>query len=304
MLRGIFLIVWILLLAASLVPARAQGGVEAWTEGDFRGERVVLLQDLADLSSHPVLAKGLGSVDVPGGCTVVLFANPGFTGATAVLTGKNARVEPPGHEGRVGSILVHWHTAGVESPSPMLRNDGIILFSEADYRGTSEIFEEDDSNLANNTITGTGVKSVRVPSGYRVTLFEKKRFRGEFAVLAEDRTRADLADLGLKSLGSLMVSWMDTSVPEAQRRRVLLYEDKHFEGKEEAFFTDDPDLRDNAIGSNRASSIRIPEGCTVLLYGERYYRGIAVELSASLGDLRNSVVGDDQVSSIRIMWDR
>ena len=80
---------------------------------------------------------------------------------------------------------------------------------------------------------------------------------------------------------------------------VTLYELSGLRGENETFYADDPDLGDNRLGRNRASSVRVPDGCTVTLYDRVGYGGSFVTLSRDVLNLTGTKVGSNDVSSLK-----
>jgi len=83
---------------------------------------------------------------------------------------------------------------------------------------------------------------------------------------------------------------------------VTLYADAGFRGKTEVLSNSDPDLRDNAIGNDQVSSIRVPAGYVVTLYSDVNYGGRWVVLRGDESNLSRAALGlgNDELSSIRI----
>jgi|GEM_PF-1267827 len=71
--------------------------------------------------------------------------------------------------------------------------------------------------------------------------------------------------------------WGKTARPKPTG--VILYENENFSGRGEFFPTQDPDLSNNLIGANSASSLRIVGSGTVDLYRNTNYRGERLELT-------------------------
>ncbi len=84
---------------------------------------------------------------------------------------------------------------------------------------------------------------------------------------------------------------------------VTLYADKDFTGGSERFQAADPDLSDNPIGNDSASSVRVASGCQVRLFEDADYGGRELKLNASVESLRGLPVGNDAVSSLKIVCD-
>ncbi|MEM6457042.1 MAG: beta/gamma crystallin-related protein [Acidobacteriota bacterium] len=82
---------------------------------------------------------------------------------------------------------------------------------------------------------------------------------------------------------------------------VTLHRDLDFTGRAEGFGGDDADLRNNPIGDDSATSVRVRRGCRVRLYAHPDYRGAYVELRRDAPDLRRlEPVLNDRVSSLRV----
>jgi len=81
---------------------------------------------------------------------------------------------------------------------------------------------------------------------------------------------------------------------------VTLYADEGFRGRSEVLIESDPDLRDNAVGNDSVTSIKVPRGAKVTLYSDVNYRGRSIELQGDESNLGRTALGNDALSSIRI----
>ena len=81
---------------------------------------------------------------------------------------------------------------------------------------------------------------------------------------------------------------------------VTLFEDAGFQGRAETFYQNDPYLKDDRLGQDRASSVRVAPGCAVTLYRDVDYRGRSVTLYEDVADLGRTEVGNDSVSSLEV----
>lgn len=81
---------------------------------------------------------------------------------------------------------------------------------------------------------------------------------------------------------------------------VQLCQHINYRGLCETFSGDDPDLRDNNIGNDSASSLRVPSGQIVALYGDVNYTGRCQGFNSDTPSLLGSYIGNDSASSIRI----
>lgn len=81
---------------------------------------------------------------------------------------------------------------------------------------------------------------------------------------------------------------------------VILFEHDNYNGAQEIFMADDPDLRNNVIGNDKASSIKVPAGCVATLYEHINYQGKSETFGANDNWLGDNTIGNDNVSSIKI----
>lgn len=88
----------------------------------------------------------------------------------------------------------------------------------------------------------------------------------------------------------------DSSAPAG----ITLYSDKGFIGGAESFLDSDANLKDNQIGNDAASSVRVAPGCVAVLYADANFAGKSVQVSQDLLSLRDSAIGNDSVSSIMV----
>jgi subtilase family serine protease len=81
---------------------------------------------------------------------------------------------------------------------------------------------------------------------------------------------------------------------------VILFEHDNYNGAQEIFMADDPDLRNNVIGNDKASSIKVPAGCVATLYEHINYQGKSETFGANDNWLGDNTIGNDNVSSIKV----
>lgn len=132
----------------------------------------------------------------------------------------------------------------------------------------------------------------------------------DLADLAALRFTPDKRALGLTAVLALALSSApglagldlqgDSGEKAVKRCGVKLFEHASFRGRGQVFYSDDPDLRDNGIGDNQASSAEVLPGSTVTLYGRPNYRGQRTVLYVDEADLGTREVGNDRVSSLQV----
>ena len=154
------------------------------------------------------LAAGADTIRLKNGRTikgeVVRFGNGEFVVRLASTD------THPGHQDRM--ILLVGVVESIEfdtmTSEPPPKKEGVTLFGDVDYRGTSEVFYESDPNLRDNRIGNDRASSIRVPRGYVVTLYEHADFQGRSVVLRNDEAKLGGTPLGNDAVSSLRVEWV------------------------------------------------------------------------------------------------
>lgn len=185
-----------------LTAAFAGGsGITLYEDPGFSGASRIIERDIDDLAANQPFADTIGSIQIPRGWWVVLFEAPHFRGKSVVLD----QSEPGlgayrlGFE-RPGSLRVVWD----QSYAPDLpggRDQGVTLFSETNYQGDYEIFSDSISDLKGSFLGNDRASSVWVPSGYSVTLYQHKNYKGRSLTLTRGAP-----DLGLTPIDEFQVS--------------------------------------------------------------------------------------------------
>jgi len=137
--------------------------------------------------------------------------------------------------------------------------------------------------------------------GDGVYLYDGKQYTGRCIRLTEDEH-----DLSIDSFNNIV-----SSLRVVGNWTATLFVNQNYGGDASTFIDDDPDLSNNRVGDNNASSARIRPGdqpsehsCNgadgVYLYEHPNYQGRCLKLTGDAGDLR--VYGfDDIVSSVHLV---
>jgi len=123
-----------------------------------------------------------------------------------------------------------------------------------------------------------------------------------FVAVAPEGDFKDYNSAFEKMLDSARFPGTDPGTDPGTGPGVTLYTDEGFRGKSEVVSHSDPDLRDNAIGNDQVTAIRVPAGYVVTLYSDVNYGGGSVVLREDESDLSRTALGNDELSSIRIEW--
>ncbi len=202
----------------------------------------------------------------------------------------------------------HGHGAGSgpygkPNTRPSSRRGRAVLFRDAGYRGRDERFPAGDyPDLRDTAIGNDAVSSLEVRRGCRVRLYQDTEFRGDYEEI--DYNVPDLRGtrIGNDRASSMQVRCGGNWSWDGYQRRggVILFSDADFEGYDERFEFDVPDLRETQIGSDTASSIAVDRGCRVRLFEDVGFRGRSVELTRDEAYLGQTRIGNDRVSSLKV----
>ena len=197
--------------------------------------------------------------------------------------------------------------AGLTPPAFADHQGGVTLYADVEFRGANQTFYDDVPSLQSSAFGNDRVSSVRVEAGCTVTLFSDSGYRGRSFTLTHDAYTLRNTPVGNDAVSSLRIDCrrgFGDAVDWGQRRGVALYSNAGFGGRREVFFEDDSDLRNNRIGNDAVSSVRVAPGCRVTLYSNAGYRGRSVTLTDDVDRLNRTALGNDAVSSLRVDCER
>jgi hypothetical protein len=241
----------------------------------------------------------LSSIKIPKGMKVTLYEHGGFKGRTLVLT-KDTRAaffvsnkfndlassimvekepEPIPAAPVVAPIIIVMPSKPASTPAPVVVEEKIIeptapVIYEGDFTGKSFYLEagrysNDQMNIANDQLS-----SVKVPVGFRVTLFEHDAFEGRSLVLSRDARAGYLADQNFNNITS---SILVEVIPV-----VTIYEGD-YSGASHKVEPGKYDLAELGIKNDQLSSVRVPKGLRVTLYDNAGFSGRKLELTGDSG---------------------
>lgn len=168
----------------------------------------------------------------------------------------------------------------------------VLLFSAAISAQGNQVVIYNDVNFqgANMTLTGNwnggsgfdrNIKSVRVPPGFRVTMYEQKNYKGtSTGVITEDWNPGHGAHW-FGRIRSIRVEGAYTSPPTSGDFPVI-YAQANFQGPAEAIENGYPGRPDWEGQPHRIRSIRVPAGWKLTLYTERNYRGTETTITSNI----------------------
>jgi hypothetical protein len=181
-------------------------------------------------------------------------------------------------------------------------SDGVTLYADANFEGTSETFRENVSFLGDTKIGNDSVSSVRVTPGCTVRFFDDIDFRGNSA-----KIEGDVAFLGDTSIGNDRASSIEVDCgdegPKAgpgETDGVTLYHDANFEGGSVTLYDDVSYLGDIEINNDSVSSMRVGKGCEARLFQDAEFQGDSFVFTKDVPYLGDTPIGNDNASSIEV----
>ncbi len=130
--------------------------------------------DTGDLASLGIPNDKISSVKITSGLKVTLYENIGFGGQSKTITGDTSSL--PDFNDKTSSIVIEAASAPV-------------FYSDANFAGKSITLSEGSYNmndLESRGLSNDTLSSVRVPFGYKVTLFNDIDYGGNAVVLLAD----------------------------------------------------------------------------------------------------------------------
>lgn len=195
----------------------------------------------------------ISSLKVPSGFKVTLYENDDFKGDSIDYQSDSNNLGADWND-KTSSIIVE--------PAPSITSQA-QFFPQDNFQGTPADFGVGryDKPWLERTVGNDKICSVKVPSGLKVTLFEKDGFSGKIQVCDRD-TESLNKDLKGKA-SSLVVEIKDSSGLET-----TLYEDENYSGKKISLGIGryNRSTLDNTVGNDKISSLQIPAGLKVTLY--------------------------------------
>jgi Beta/Gamma crystallin len=187
---------------------------------------------------------------------------------------------------------------------------GVTLYSDADFRGTGELFVGDIADLRRSRIGSDRASSVKVDRGCRAILYADVDFRGASMEVTYDRPSFSGTALGNDSASSMRVDCERIQEPPPAQpdpnfggpdySGVTLFWRDEFQGRSQFFHEDVPNLGMTDFGHDQASSILVDPGCRATLYEHINYTGESAVVTKTILHLKNTPVGDNKVSSLRV----
>lgn len=164
----------------------------------------------------------------------------------------------------------------------------VLLYADTVYTGSSQALYPGDYDLSSLKIGNDELSSLRIPSGWTVTLYQNSGFGGSSVTLTSDTV--DLSSVSFNdAASSIKVTGPSASFP-------VIYKDGNYSGSSQTLRPGVYSAGDLTIGNDELSSITVPSGWSVTLYTDNNFGGTAVTYTSN-----SSLVSiNDKTSSIKV----
>lgn len=168
----------------------------------------------------------------------------------------------------------------------------VLIYKDVYYQGSVQALYPGKYNIGDLTIGNDTLSSLRIPSGWTVTLYADANYSGARTAMAGDV--GDLIDYGFNDqTSSIVVAGTSDLAP-------VIYEGVDYSGTSQTLHPGLYNLGDLTIGNDALSSLQIPSGWSVTLYADANFGGST--LSSMAGSVPSLVPygWNDRASSIRV----
>jgi hypothetical protein len=265
--------------------------------------------DLGDVGND-----NLSSIKVPNGMKVTLYEHGGFKGRSISFTSdaRSAMLKSKKFNDLTSSILVE---ESIVDPKPAEKEKPVVapvvktttstpvvdpvigeptepIIYQGDFSGPSKSlspgrYGKDKLGIANNELS-----SIKVPKGFRVTLYDGDAFEGKSLVLTADAPASFFVDSDFNNLTSSV--WVE-ALP-----MVTVYEGD-YGGVSARLLPGRYKGHDFVIGNDQLSSVRVPRGLSVTLFEDENFGGRSISLTQDSGmDVLTANSFNNETSSLAI----
>lgn len=257
-------------------------------QGDFSGASKSFEPGRYGRDSLGIGNDELSSVKVPAGMKVTLYEDKNFQWSSLVLTedANTAFLNKNDFNNKTSSLIVEQ----IENVMPM------ITIYQDDFTGPAKSLPAGRYDYHYLGIGNNSLSSIRIPRGFKVTLYEHAAFEGRTLELKRD-AHTDL--LIANNFNDVASSLVVEQIPPSDLV-VTLFRDSYSgvsltltPGRYTA------DHLATSIGDNQLSSVRIPDGMRAILFDEDNFTDRLVTLEAN-ADFTGIKTFNDHTSSIII----
>ncbi|MCY1004695.1 beta/gamma crystallin-related protein [Nannocystis pusilla] len=245
---------------------------------NFAGKSQVLTVGRYDVKQLAIGNDALSSLKVPAGMEAILYENAKFGGRKIAFAADTSNV---------GDFNDKTSSIEVREKPPARLPTGVTLYVDAGFAGKSVTLGVGHHNLAALGVGDDAISSVKVPQGWRVTLFTDAEARGSSVSFAADSANiGQLSDKISSAIVERGEAWAG----------VALYENDHFGGREQRIAEGRHDAAALQFKGS-ISSVKVPKGLQVSLYDQTGFAGRKLVLTTHATTLGSF---NDKTASVKV----
>lgn len=181
----------------------------------------------------------------------------------------------------------------------------ITLYSDCEYGGKEQKLRIGQHKLSSTTIGLFNLSSIKIPSGFKVTLFTALEPGTGYSKIVLTSDAACLKDAKWNDKANSLIvedadeGWTASGTDNYfNSNQVTLYSNCGYGGNRKSFDEGSYDVKQLGIGDNELSSIKIPYGWSITIYQNEGFGGGSQEYTFSVDCLNSN--WNDHVSSIKV----
>lgn len=182
----------------------------------------------------------------------------------------------------------------------------VTLYSDCDYRGTSQMYKAGTFSLSGTRIGGGNVSSVRVPSGMKLILYtdanpgngQKTRITNDISCLTQLGWNDRAYSIAVEVEDGYVTNLPGNQQVPSNSNLPTLYEDCNYRGNSRSLSAGYHDWNGMGVRNDALSSLTLPSGWSITLYENSGYKGRSTTYNSSVNCLPSD--WNDRVSSVYI----
>ncbi len=247
--------------------------VTAYNFTDFQGFPFIIKDNW---SGGILWDRKIKSIRVPKGYRVKIYSEKNFKGTQANLTDDWNPGKSAWWISKIRSIRIEKITTPPPSPSSFP-----VIYAQSNYQGPAMAVERDWAGNRDWDGRPHRIRSIRVPEGWRLTLYENTNFRG-----AETRITSNITwgtgDHWNGRVRSIKVEKINPQPPTEPKGFPVLYAGTNFDGAAEAIERNKSEINAWDGSPHTIRSIRVPPGWYLVLYTKSGFRGNSYNLNSNI----------------------
>lgn len=165
--------------------------------------------------------------------------------------------------------------------SAWAQNDRVIAYMQTNFQGQNMILTD---GWKGSRGFDRRIKSIKVPPGYRVTIYNDKDYKGTEATLTEDWNPGEGGwwTTQIRSIRVVRAEIQPPINPPIVEGFPVLYAGTNFDGSAEAIEVDKAELKDWDGSPHTIRSMRVPQGWYLVVYTKRNFRGDSYNINSNM----------------------